>query len=89
MRNPLNAIAGRTGDAFHPRVFGRPEALTQSLFYRAELRLPQPPLPAARGRATPMYIRTSTAAGGQLVLGRDQFGNTKYSVVYPNVPVDR
>ncbi len=85
----FNRILGRSRDAFHPRVFGPPEALTATLFYRAELRIPQPNLPGASGRATPMNIRTSTANAGTLVLTQDQNGYPKYIVAYPNVPVDR
>lgn len=87
-------MAGRavpgSRDAYHPRVFHHPSAITDTWFYRAELRIPDPPNvgPTTMG-ATPMYIRTSTAAGGQLLLGKDQFGYPKYSVAYPNVPIDR
>jgi len=85
----FNRILGRNRDAYHPNVFGRPEALTATLFYNASLRLPQPALPGASGHATPMNIRTSTANGGTLILGYDQNGYPRYSVVYPNIPIDR
>lgn len=85
----FNRLFGRNRDAFHPKVFGPPQALTSTLFYRAELRIPQPNLHGASGRATPMHIRTSTANGGTLVLGKDQYGYPKYTVMYPNIPVDR
>lgn len=85
----FSRLIGRSRDAFHPKVFGPPEALTSTLFYRASLRLPQPNLPGASGRATPMYIRTSTANAGTLILGKDQYGYPVYSVQYPNIPVDK
>lgn len=86
----FNRIRGQNRDAFHPRVFGPPEALTETLFYRAMLRLPQPPLPSARGHATPMFIRTSTAAAGILSSYLDPHtGIRHYNVQYPNVPIDK
>ena len=84
-----NRILNRSRDAYHPNVFGPPEALTATLFYRASLRLPQPNLPGASGHATPMSIRTSTASAGQLMLTTDQNGMPKYTVIFPNLPVDR
>lgn len=85
----FNSILGRNRDAFHPRTFRAPQHITQTFMYHASQYIPQPTLLSANGLATPMNIRTSTAAAGTLILGKDQYGYPKYSVLYPSVPVDR
>lgn len=85
----FNRILGRSRDVNHPRVMRAPQHVTTTFFYRYGLYIPQPTLLSANGLATPMNIRTSTAAGGTLVLGKDQNGYPRYSVIYPNTPVDR
>ena len=68
--------------AYNPNVFRKPTGITASLIYQASLRIPQPDLPGAKGRPTPMYIRTSTADAGVLMMSYDQNGMAHWSVAY-------
>lgn len=85
----FNKIMGRNRDAFHPRTFRAPQHITSTFLYHASQFMPQPTLLSANGLATPMNIRTSTANGGTLILGKDANGYPKYTVMYPSTPVDR
>ena len=52
--------------AYAPNVVGPSIGITQTRYYQSEVRLPQPNLPGASGRATDPNIRYSLGAGGQL-----------------------
>lgn len=74
----MRSSSGHT--AYNPNVFFKPSGLTQTLLYRASLRIPMFALPGAKGKPTPEYIRVSTADAGELRMSYDQNGNAIWSV---------
>lgn len=73
----------------HPRVFGPPNSITETWFYRAALRIPQPNLPGASGRSTPMNIPFQTAAAGELIVETDANGQKHWFLNLLNRPLDQ
>ena len=77
-------------DAYHPNVFRTPSQITQTIYYNASLRIPQPNLLGPSGSYTPEYIRTSTASAGDLMFSIDpNTGVANYFVSMRARPVDR
>lgn len=86
-------MAGAPSNADHtinnPHVVGAPQGITATRFYRASVRLPQPPLYSGMGQPTPADIRLGYGAGGDLELSWDQNGNRVFQVRMNARPVER
>lgn len=84
-----SGINPTSGKVNHPNTFQRPSAITETIFYRAALRIPYYGQRFAQGRATPESIPTMKAAAGILSTVTDPTGLKRYVVTLIARPIDR
>ncbi len=73
-------------NAYNPHVFQKPTGITQTLIYKASLRIPAVLQKFANGKLTSPALRISTGAAGQLVMTQSSSGVYQWSVTYVTVP---
>lgn len=82
----INPTSGKVN---HPNTFKPPSKITETIFYRASLRIPYYGQRTGWGKANPEYIPTMKAAAGVLSTVLDATGLKRYVVTLIARPVDR
>lgn len=76
--------------AYAPQVVGPSIGITQTRFYQSEVRIPQPNLPGASGRATDPAIHYSLASAGLIAQDNTDANVRRLVLIMPtDRPIER